>query len=403
MTTPGEPSAMKRTRAKIYIAGFFSLGIVPMSTVAVPLWALQLGAEPFLIGLAVAARALLSVFFSIHGGALMDRLGVRRIMIVSAVAIMVVGPLYPFVPWIEAVIGLQIILGFAQGLAWMGAQTQVSHLTRDDPAIIGRFAFVTTSGNFIAPLAVGLTWDFVGPTGAFGLIGLCGLGIAIAAAMMPADAPPDQAGRNSLKDLMPRMRDYAEAFRMTMMPTIGFVVAASFLMTTIYGVRHSFYTVYLESIGLTGTLIGVLFAAGSLTASIFALAVAPSRKHAPANWVLLGAIAVSTIGITVTPLMTQFSPLLAVAMFWGIGGGLAFPLTLYILSRIVTPEQQGLSVGIRTTVNRSAGFMAPLIMGAIAQAFDIQTSFLVIGGAIMFGIAILAFWLARSPALLVRH
>lgn len=62
MTTPGEPSAMKRTRAKIYIAGFFSLGIVPMSTVAVPLWALQLGAEPFLIGLAVAARALLSVF-----------------------------------------------------------------------------------------------------------------------------------------------------------------------------------------------------------------------------------------------------------------------------------------------------------------------------------------------------
>lgn len=317
MTIPAEQSALKRTRAKIYVAGFFGLAIVPMSTVTVPLWALELGAAPFMIGLAVGARALLSVLFSIHGGALMDRLGPRRIMIVCALVVAVVGPLYPFLPWIEAVIGLQIILGFMQGLAWMGAQTHISHMTRDDPAIIGRFAFVSTSGNFSGPLAVGLAWDFIGPMGAFGLIGFSGLGIAIASSMLPADAPQDQAGSIGLGELMPRMRDYVEAFRMTMMPAIGFIVAASFLMTTIYGIRHSFYTVYLESIGLSGTLIGVLFADGSLMASVFGLAVAPSRKYLPANWVLLGAITISTLGICATPLMNKFGPLLAVALFWG--------------------------------------------------------------------------------------
>ena len=87
----------------------------------------------------------------------------------------------------------------------------------------------------------------------------------------------------------------------------------------------------------------------------------------------------------------------------GVGGGLAFPLTLYNLSRIVTPEQQGIAVDIRTTVNRFAGFFVPLVMGAIAQAFDIQASFFVTGGAILVGIAILAVWLARSPVLLVKH
>jgi MFS family permease len=403
VTTPTEQAALKCTRAKIYVAGFFALSVVPMATVAVPLWALELGAAPFLIGLAVGARALLAVFFSIHGGALMDRLGARRIMIVCALVIMVVGPLYPFLPWIEAVIGLQLILGFAQGLVWMGAQTHISHMTRDDPAIIGRFAFVTMSGNFVGPLAVGLAWDFIGPMGAFGLIGLSGLGIAIASTMLTADTPPDQTGQIGLKELMPRMRDYAEAFRMIMMPAVGFIVAASFLMTTIYGIRHSFYTVYLESIGLSGTLIGVLFAAGSLMASISGLAVGPSRKYIPANWVLLGAITISTIGVAGTPLLTEFGSLLAIALFWGIGGGLAFPLTLYILSRIVTPEQQGIAVGIRTTVNRFAGFFVPLVMGAVAQAFNIQASFLITGGAILIGIAILAVWLARSPALLVKH
>ncbi len=389
--------------AKIYIAGFFALAVVPMTTVAVPLWAIELGAPPFLIGLAVGSRALLSVLFSIHGGALMDRFGARRIMIVSALVIITVGPLYPFMPWIEAVIGLNLILGFMQGLAWMGAQTRISHLTRDDPAIIGRFASVTTMGNFIGPLAVGLAWDFIGPLGAFGLVGLCGVGILIAATMLPTDTPATDAGQGALRDLLPRLRDYTEALRMTMRPAIGFVVAASFLMTTIYGIRHSFYTVYLENIGLSGTLIGVLFAAGSLSASLFGLAVAPSRRILPANWVLLGAITIAVIGITVTPLLTEFGPLLAVALFWGVGGGLAFPLTLYILSRIVTPDQQGIAVGIRTTVNRAAGFIIPLVMGAIAQAFDLQTSFLVSGGAITIGLVILAVWLARSPALLVRH
>jgi MFS family permease len=406
---PAEPSAKRRIRAKIYVAGFFALAIVPMSTVAVPLWALEIGAAPFLIGVAIGVRALLSVLFSIHGGALMDRLGSRRIMIATALVIALVAPLYPLLPWIEAVIGLQLILGFMQGLAWMGAQTHISHLTRNDPAIIGRFAFVSTMGNFAGPLVVGLAWDFVGSVGAFGLIALCGIGLAAAAWTLPRDAPQTgdgdevSAARASLRDLLPRMRDYTEALRMTMMPTVGFIVAASFLMTTIYGVRHSFYTVYLESIGMSGTLIGVLFAAGSLSAGVFGLAVAPSRRIFPANWVLLVAITIAAVGITVTPLLTQLGVLLAVALFWGIGGGLAFPLTLYILSRIVPPEQQGIAVGIRTTVNRFAGFIVPMIMGAIAQAVDIQASFMVTGGAILAGLVVLAVWLARSPALLVRH
>ena len=92
-----------------------------MSTVVVPLWALEIGTAPFLIGIALGARAALSIPFSIHGGALMDRLGPRRIMIASGAGVALLTPLYPILPWIEALIVLQLAVGFFQGFAWMGA------------------------------------------------------------------------------------------------------------------------------------------------------------------------------------------------------------------------------------------------------------------------------------------
>lgn len=402
MTEPSAPPP-SGAHGKTYIAGVFGLAIVPMTTVAVPLWALQLDAAPFMIGIALGARAALSVAFSIHGGALMDRIGTRPIMIWCGLAVAILAPLYPFLPWIAAVILLQLAVGFAQGIAWMGAQTRIALLGRADPSVVGRFASITTLGNFVGPLAVGVTWDTAGPVGAFALIGLCGAGVAISAYRLPPDMTAAPEAPVALRDLLPRLRDYAEAFRMTMIQAVGFVAAASCLMTSIYGIRHSFYPVYLESIGFTGTLIGVLMSAGSLSSSAAGLLTGPARRVMPANWALLGAITLAAFGIAATPMFVSLESLLALALFWGIGGGLAFPLTLYVLSRIVAAEQQGISIGIRTTVNRFAGLTTPILMGAIAQATGITASFMVMGGAILICLAGLSFWLLRAPELRVRN
>ena len=43
-----------------------------MMTLIVPLWALDIGATAFWIGMAIAMRAVLAMFFSIQAGAIMD-------------------------------------------------------------------------------------------------------------------------------------------------------------------------------------------------------------------------------------------------------------------------------------------------------------------------------------------
>jgi MFS family permease len=67
-----------RLQFLVYMVAFFIGSHFLMISVVMPLWALQLGASPLLIGLIISARQVLVVTMSIHGGALIDRYGPRR-------------------------------------------------------------------------------------------------------------------------------------------------------------------------------------------------------------------------------------------------------------------------------------------------------------------------------------
>ena len=377
-------------RYAVYVAGISSLGIVPMSSVVVPLWAVDIGTPPVLMGLALGARSLLLVFFSIHGGALIDRLGTRRMSIIASGTAAIVAPLYPVLPTVVALIALQLVLGFVQGIAWMSAQTRIALLAKGDSSVIGRFTFVSTLGNVIGPPLAGAAWDLFGAAGAFAVIGVTAAAGFLAAFAFPKGAASGTGERTGIREILPRGRDYVEAFRLTMIPAVGFVVACSFLMTAVYNVRHSFYTVYLDTVGFNGTEIGILFGVGSLVASTSGLAVGWLSRRMPARRLLLITVTGAAIGISATPLFQDFFALLALACFWGLNGGLAFPLILFVLARSVGPEQQGMSVGIRTSVNRCAGFGVPLAMGAMIAATSMLGAFLALGAALVASVGVIA-------------
>src|SRR5688572_16855943 len=94
-------------------AGFFSNGVWDMLTVVVPLHALAVGLNAAEIGLVVAARSVLPTALSIHGGIVMDELGVRRVLTWVAAATAALPLLYPVSGWFALLIGLQLLLGLA--------------------------------------------------------------------------------------------------------------------------------------------------------------------------------------------------------------------------------------------------------------------------------------------------
>lgn len=384
-----------RAMLALYGTSFFSLSIVPMAALVVPLWSLGLGASPLWIGIIVGARSFLPMLLSIHGGVLMDRLGTRRVMLLFSVITMAAFPLYAVLPSIAALVVLQLITGLSQGLAWVGSQTLYGQITRGSSKHAGRVTFFTNLGAFAGPLIAGVVWSVAGGVGAFALLTVWSLALVIMVLILPRNV--DRPIRSvSVREIVPRVSDYGQAFALCAIPVVALVMIFTFLRIAVSGVQASFYVVYLENIGFTGTAIGVLIGCANFVASPAALIRLPERMIKPA-WLMTAATVVAILIMTVTPFLTDFIPLFVFAALYGAGLGLSFPTLLSLLSNAVDPHLQGMSVGLRTTINRVASLVVPVIMGGIAEIWDISTSFFVVGGLLMMIVGATAYFIWRNP------
>ena len=105
-----------RTQAAVYGIGAFSTTIFYVASVVIPLHVAALNPSPFLYGLVFSAAHFLPLFFSIHAGALMDRIGARRVLLFCTTLGAIMPIFYPIAPTIYVIILLQALLGFAESM-----------------------------------------------------------------------------------------------------------------------------------------------------------------------------------------------------------------------------------------------------------------------------------------------
>lgn len=384
--TPGGDDLPFKVKFAVYGAGLFSNSISNMMNVVVPLWAVALDPRPLTLGLVLGARSFLPLLLAIHGGALMDRIGTRRVLLFFGVVAILTTPLYPAMPMIPALIALQMLNGLAASMGWVGAQTLIGQIMRGSTRHAGRLSFFSRFGSIGGPPLIGAVWDFLGPWAAFALLTLPGVAMWATARVLPPDRPGGAepgtpAPRVRLRDLMPRPGDYIEAFRMLAVPAIAFVVLIAAIRISGNGIKSSFYVVYLEQIGMTGTLIGLLSSINSLAGSFSALATRAATRIVRAPLLLFLTVGASIVLITVTPLMTTFLFLGIVAAIRGATMGMSQPLMISIMAKS-SGSRQGRAVGLRTTTNRLITVVVPVAMGGLMEVFGIALSFYITGAVI---------------------
>lgn len=178
---------------------------------------------------------------------------------------------------------------------------------------------------------------------------------------------------------------------LALIPSVAFILAASFLRNSSGSIQSSLFIVYLNGIGISGTLIGLLVAIAELSGVLGSLMAAPVERRLRTDRLVLLCIAVSLIAIAVTPLIGHYLVLLVAACaVRGIAQGMSQPLMFAILSHEVPGNRHGASVGLRNAVVRLASIITPAVMGVLAEAWGIETSFYVIGAAFLLMTAMLA-------------
>lgn len=378
----------------IYGAGVFSNSNITISSIIVPLWALYLGVSPGIIGVLLGIRHFPGLLFAIHGGVLLDRLGARPIMIIFAAMAVAVPLLFPIMPWVWAMLVLQMVWGFATTMTWMGAQTCVSQMMRGSTRHAARLSVSVRLGMLVGPPFAGWAWDTWGAWGGFGSISVWALGLLISCLALPKagfdDAQPVRRFR--IGDLLPRGADYLAALRMMTIPAIAICVYLSAIRIASYGVQESFYIVYLKEIGLSAGNIGLLAGTGhSIMGAVGALmlGLAPQiRSIRRQLYLFLVTLAVAIVMISITPLLFDFWPLFAAITLRGLLLGFNQPLMISMMAGASPANVQGQTVGLRTTANRAAATFIPVAMGFLVEAIGIEYSFYVMGAVMLGG----CFW-----------
>ena len=385
-----------RIQGAVYACGALNHSMGMMVAVIMPLWLLELDASAFIIGIALGARHFLPLFLSIHGGALMDRFGTRRIMLWFALISAAVPILFPVMPWIWAVIALQMIVGLADTMGWSGAQAMIGQIMKGSEFYAGRLAFTLRIGHFAGPLLTGAAWDWLGPWGAFGTLSLWGGCAFIASLFLPQVTTAIKTEQRAAKarDLVPRFADYMDAFRLLAIPAALFVIMVSFVRHSSTSMQNSFYVVYLEGIGISATEIGLLFGASAILGAIGALSTGRLTSYIQPAFFLVLSVVGTIVLMGITPLLGIYAVLMVVIAVRGSCLGFSQVLMISILGRALNPTTQGKGVGLRTTTNRVMNTALPPAVGGIVEIAGLENAFYIVGGigAALMGLLFIHAW-----------
>lgn len=409
---PAQPATYPwRLQLPIYASGFFNGNVYFLIGILMPLWAAIVVREPVLIGLVVASRQVLPVLLSIHGGALMDRLGARRVMLAFGAIGVIVMAAFPFFPFLAAMLALQMLSGLAESMGWVGSQTLVGTAMKGHATYTGRLSFALRLGGFLGPWLCGIVWHQFGPTMGFFSIAAWIAGGWIAGWLVPVteQSHTRAGGRVSLPEILPRWSDYLDTFRMISIPAIALVVLVTFMRHTGSGMQLSFYPIWLDQLGITAADIGFMVGCSHILSASTSLSVGSATRWIAAHWLLVLTIAISILTIAITPLLGAgyielpgvgriYVILFGVICLRGLAQGFNMPLMMSLGMQAVPASEQGKIVALRITVNRLTSMVIPLIMGVIAQWVGLEISFYVIGAIGLGGLALTSVWMVRTRA-----
>ena len=330
------------------------------SRVVLSLYALELGAQPFAVGLVLAMYYTFPMLLSWPVGRLADRFGSRWLLLFAA-ASGAAGLTIPyFLRDLSAIYAAAALGGLALAFYNVLLQNLVGILSGPQQRTrnFSNLSLMGASANFIGPLIAGVSIDHLGHA----LASLWMVAPSLAAAVMivlwggvfPGGSRQSQPGTKILQTLAN--------------PEIRRMLATSGLVQLGMDLFQFYIPIYGHDIGLSGTAIGTVLSA-------FAVAAFVVRMIMPRLIALLGeeqllsySFFLAGAGYLLAPLSESVPVLALIAFVYGLGIGCTVPVTMMLMFSRSEQGRSGETLGLRLTTNNFVRTVGPTVFGLIASA-----------------------------------
>ena len=349
------------------------------SRLAVPLFAVDQGATPFVVGSVVALYALFPAVLALPAGRMTDRLG-YKIPLVFGTGGVCVALLLPFVwPTMTTLYVTASVIGLAFMALQLATQTLAGAIAKPEERA-RNFSLLSLGfacANFSGPLLTGFLIDQVGYAWTF---------FSIAMPLVPAIIICLTGTRWIPKSVHAK----AEAVRGGMFDLLKIkalrdTLIASGIVSAAWDVYQFFMPIYGRSLGLSATAIGAVMSAFAVSIILVRLVLPFVLRRTGEVQLLTYAMFVAAASFCLFPLFSGAWALAAASFLLGIGCGVGQPLSMTLVFNASPKARAAEATGMRITVNQVTHFVIPLLFGLVGSVAGYAVVFFTNAGGLVVG------------------
>ncbi|HYC38313.1 MAG TPA: MFS transporter [Usitatibacter sp.] len=339
------------------------------SRLTISLSALALGASPLAVGVMMSLFAALPMLLAVASGRLVDRIGVRTPLLVSAALLAV------FVAAAGLVPGMGVLYFAAAGI---GTSFMVFHIAVQHGVGSGsteaerktNFSWLALGfsiSNFVGPTSAGLLIDTIGHRPTFLVLclgALCALGL-LSRRRASLSHTPGASAKDPTRN----------AFHLLREPELRRLFIVSALLASAWDLFVFVMPIYGTEIGLSASTIGLIL--GSFALATFVIRVAlPWLQRRVREWPLITVtFGVACVAFALFPLVETVPLLSAIAFLLGLGLGATQPSIMSLLYSKTPQGRAAEAVGIRSVVLNASHTVLPLLFGGVGAALGMTPVF----------------------------
>jgi MFS transporter, DHA1 family, multidrug resistance protein len=361
--------------------GFFGIFSTTISKNPVlPLFIKSMGAGTDVIGTIAAISPLAGILFSFPVGLLADRLGKKRLLVVSAFVFLLAPVLYVFVqnPW--WLIPVRFFHGIATAiLGPVSAALILSAYRETKGEKLGIYSSTTLVGRTLAPILGGaIISGFVSFPGAwnFRLVYVAAFILAIPVFILSHMMPEDASAGSGIKKVT--LADFGKSL-------LAFVSNGRLLGTALiemacyftYGAFETYLPLYLQGRGLPPYQIGLIFSLQILAIALSKPLFGRLSDRVDRRVQILVGIVMLGGSFALIPVFPGIAAATAIGIVFGLGLSFSTVATSTYVSDVAAAESLGASMGALSSIMDIGQSAGPFVIGVVIQASTMSVGFLV--------------------------
>ncbi len=360
----------------------------------VPVYAVELGASGFQVGLIIAAFNFARTIFNPFSGRLSDRWGRKPFILLGLFLYATVSVFYVMSTRVESLILVRLLHGFTSVLVVPVALALAADIAPQQRLglYMGTLNMAVMLGLGVGPALGGFIRDLFGMPVAFytmgGLAIFTLIGVTI---FLPGD---------NRRDLGQSQQSVAPLKQLLKHRVVQGLFLLRFFIATGQGSVYTFLPILALRMQITSTQVGII-----LGVNIFLIAFLQrvfgnlADRINPKNMIIWGTL-LSGIVVPVMPFVDGFYMILLLNVVMGIGNGIAMPGGFVITGQMGQTMGMGSMMGITETGWSLGMIVSPIISGIIMDSLGVPSIFITGGILTIVGVLLLAFFLrgySHSP------